>query len=399
MEEGSALQKPRARKYQLAVVDPDSRVRTKVVMQLALRADPVALETLAELNEGIDLSKPAVVVFGPGMANDTGWEQISRLRRDHPELGMVFAVEEVTLELLQKAMHSGVNDVVSVTGGEHSIAQIVDRVGDLVAALSSRVSQAAMPGKKGRLIVSFSTKGGVGKSTVASNLGVALAQQRPDEVVLVDADLQFGDVGVLLSIPPKHTVIDAAAAVHEGDPEFIRSVLTRHNDSGLLVLTAPLEPSSADQVRPEDMIAIVQQLQQLYEFVVVDMPPHFDDLVLALIEIADDVLLVASMDIPSIKNVKVGMQTLDLLSIAGNKIHLVLNRANAKVKLDVREVEQALGIPAEFPIPSDISVPQAVNRGVPVVLDNPRSPAARAVQTIAEKILADTNSEHPGGRV
>jgi pilus assembly protein CpaE len=117
------------------------------------------------------------------------------------------------------------------------------------------------------------------------------------------------------------------------------------------------------------------------------MPPHFDDLVLALIEEADTVLLVASMDIPSIKNLKVGIQTLDLLALAGDKLKLVLNRANARVHLDVADVERALGVTAEFRVPSDTAIPQAVNRGVPVVLDKPRAPAALALRSVAETFL------------
>jgi len=130
-------------------------------------------------------------------------------------------------------------------------------------------------------------------------------------------------------------------------------------------------------------------LRRTCEYVVVDMPPHFDDTVLALIEAADDVLVVASMDVPSVKNLKVGMQTLDLLSLAGEKIKLVLNRANAKVKLDVGEVEKALSLKTSYEVPSDIAVPQAVNRGVPVVVDNPRAPAARALETIADSIYGE----------
>jgi pilus assembly protein CpaE len=135
-------------------------------------------------------------------------------------------------------------------------------------------------------------------------------------------------------------------------------------------------------------------LQRMYDYIVVDMPPHFDDVVVALLLEADAVLLVASMDIPSIKNLKVGIQTLDLLSLAGNKLHLVLNRANARVHLDIGDVERALGVTAEYRIPSDIAIPQAVNRGVPVVLDKPRAPAALALRSLAESFLvSDTASE------
>jgi pilus assembly protein CpaE len=169
--------------------------------------------------------------------------------------------------------------------------------------------------------------------------------------------------------------------------------LVEHPATGLLVLPAPVEPSAADQVTPEQMLMIVETLRRMCEFVVVDMPPHFDDTVLALVEAADDVLVVASMDIPSIKNLKVGIQTLDLLSLAGDRVKLVLNRANAKVRLDVSEVERALSLKTSYHVPSDIAVPQAVNRGVPVIVDNPRSPAARALEDISQHLFGNSESD------
>ncbi len=120
---------------------------------------------------------------------------------------------------------------------------------------------------------------------------------------------------------------------------------------------------------------------------IVDLPTTFDDLTFALIEAADDVLLVGSMDIPSVKNLKIGMQALDLMTVAGSKLKLVLNRANTQVKLDVREIEQVLGIRADFPIPSDIAVPLSVNAGIPVVMYEPRSAAARALEHMATALL------------
>jgi pilus assembly protein CpaE len=206
---------------------------------------------------------------------------------------------------------------------------------------------------------------------------------------MVDADLQFGDVAVLLGIPPQHTTLDAANAIDALDRAVLDNLLAHHAPSGVRVLPAPIEPASADTISPETMVRIVRLLRELFEFVVVDMPPHFDDTVLALIEAADDVLVVASMDVPSIKNLKVGIQTLDLLSLAGEKIKLVLNRANAKVRLDVSDVERALALKTTFEVPSDIAVPQAVNRGVPVLVDSPRSPAARALETISDAIFGE----------
>jgi pilus assembly protein CpaE len=238
--------------------------------------------------------------------------------------------------------------------------------------------------------VTFSTKGGVGKSILATNLAVALATRSTKQVAIVDGDLQFGDVAVLLGIPPTHTTTDAAAAIDQADTALMDSFLATHPATGLRVLPAPVEPSAADSISPEQMLGIVHMLRTMCAFVIVDMPPHFDDVVLALLEEADDVFLVASMDIPSIKNLKVGIQTLGLLSLAGSKLRLVLNRANSKVNLDIADVERAIGLTVQFRVPSDVAVPQAVNRGVPVVLDKPRSASSIALSQIADAFLAET---------
>src|SRR5262249_56589239 len=195
----------------------------------------------------------------------------------------------------------------------------------------------------------------------------------------------------MLGIPPVHTTTDAAGAIETADEQLMDGLLATHDASSLRVLCAPVEPSAGDKITPQEMIGIVRMLQRMYDYIVIDMPPHFDDVVVALLIEADAVLLVASMDIPSIKNLKVGIQTLDLLSLAGNKLHLVLNRANARVHLDVGDVERALGVTAEYRIPSDIAIPQAVNRGVRVALEKPRAPAGLALRSLAESFLVTEN--------
>jgi len=213
----------------------------------------------------------------------------------------------------------------------------------------------------------------------------------------MDADLQFGDVSVMLGIPPDRTVVDAAAAIHYADPELMRNIVTRH-ESGLMVLPAPSEPTMSAGVAPDEMTAVCGGLQAISGFVVVDTATSFDDTTLGLLEAADDVLLVGSMDIPSVKNLKIGMQALDLVAIAGPKLRLVLHRANAQVKLDVREIEHVLGLKASFPIPYDLAVPLSINAGIPVVMHDPRSAAARAFEQIAASLLGPAVETSKGRR-
>jgi pilus assembly protein CpaE len=376
-----------AHRYRVFAVEPSERARTRITLELA-GIVPSPVKTVDEVTRQLVEGEPSVVVFGPGLSDEAGLREVERISRSFPQVGVVLLADELTMDLLQQALRAGVRDALTIDAGERPIRVAVERVGEAVASTANRAAAAAEPAKQGRIFCAFSTKGGVGKSVVSTNLAVLLATRNPGRTVLVDADLQFGDDAVLLGVPPLHTSADAAAVVETMDTQLLDGFLATHEASSLRVMCAPVEPAAGERITAEQMIGIVRMLRSMFDFVVVDMPPHFDDVVLALLEEADEVLLIASLDIPSIKNLKVGIQTLDLLAVAGSKLHLVMNRANARVHLDIADVERALGVSAEFRIPSDIAIPQAVNRGVPVVLDKPRSPAALALRALADRYLA-----------
>ena len=370
--------------FDIAVVEPDASLRTRLAVELAGAAQ---FETMEDLIQQLNPARPVVAVFGPGFASPIGFQHVHRVTSSHSSLGVVFAVYELSTDVLQQALRAGARDAI-VIGGEASLHQSVDRVGELLAGATPRPqTPATLTGEPGRLISVFSTKGGVGKTCVAINVAASMARRSPNPVVLVDGDLQFGDVSVMLGLPPQNTVLDAAAAVQYGDMELVQTLAAKHEATGLLVLPAPLEPMPTDALLPGEMVNICAALQSIAGHVVIDLPSVFNDYVLALIEASDDVLLVGSMDIPSIKNLKIGMQTLDLQAIAGPKLKLVLNHANAKVKLDVKEIERVLGLSANFAIPDDIAVPISVNAGRPVIVDEPKAPVSRALDFIAESLL------------
>jgi pilus assembly protein CpaE len=387
METPSPSERPGAHRYRVLAVEPDERARTRMTLELA-GIVPSPVTSIAEMTRELVEGEPTVLVFGPGLSDGAGLAEVQRITRSFPEVGVVLLADELTMPLLQEALRAGVRDALTIDAGERPIRIAVERVGEAIANVANRAAAAAEPAKQGRIVTTFSTKGGVGKSVVSTNLAVLLAARNPGRVALVDADLQFGDVAVLLGVPPLHTAADAAPVIDSIDVQLMDGFLATHEPSTLRVLCAPVEPAAGERITAEQMIGIVRLLRTMFDFVVVDMPPHFDDVVLALLEEADEVLLIASLDIPSIKNLKVGMQTLDLLSLAGDKLHLVMNRANARVHLDIADVERALGVAAEFRIPSDIAIPQAVNRGVPVVLDKPRAPAALALRALADRYSA-----------
>jgi pilus assembly protein CpaE len=387
---------PGSAPYDVAVVEPDPNLRTRLAVELSGAAQ---FETMEDLVQRLDPSRPVVAVFGPGFASPIGFQHVHRVTSSHTSLGVVFAVYELSTDILQQALRAGARDAV-VIGGEASLNQSVDRVGQLLAGAATVRAQApaARTGNPGRLISVFSTKGGVGKTCVAINVAAAMARRSPEPVVLVDGDLQFGDVAVMLGLQAQNTVLDAAAAVQYGDLELTQTLASKDPTTGLLVLPAPIESMPADALLPGEMVSICAAMQAVAGHVVIDLPSVFNDYVLAVIEASDDVLLVGSMDIPSIKNLKIGMQQLDLQAVAGPKLKLVLNHANAKVKLDVKEIERVLGMSANFPIPDDLAVPISVNAGRPVVVDDPKAPVTRALECVADALLGPIEVPKKGRR-
>jgi pilus assembly protein CpaE len=377
--------------FAVAVVDDDPKLRTRLAMQLGEAARAGSYPSIEALEERHGAGEPLIVVFGPSYAEADGLGQVEKLTRQRPEVGAVLVVEELSTQTLQAALRSGVKDVALATE-PGQLLEAVSRVAETLNVLPVRpapTGPSAAPVDQGRVVTVFSTKGGAGKSVVASNLAILLARKTDKPVVLVDADLQFGDVAVMLKLTPQHTIVDAVGSMHRLDPQLMQSLLVKHEPSGVYILPAPLEPAFADQVSAADLAKIVQILQTFAGYVVIDTPAQFNDVVLNLLEVSDDILLIAGMDIPNIKNVKLGLQTLRLLNTPMNKIKLVLNRANSKVKLDVSEVERALGVKADCLVPSDIVVPQSVNKGVPAVLDAPKSGVSRSLAQLADLLISE----------
>lgn len=379
----------------LAVVDPDPKLRTRLALQLGEDADVVTYSEVAALAEYAAPARPLVAIFGPGLADGPGLAEIERFTRARPDAGAILVAAELSTNLLQQALRSGVRDVLGAPTEATSLIESVERVSGTLTMVPTVPTSADDAVHLGRVVTVTSMKGGSGKSVVATNLAVALARRASRPVVLVDADLQFGDVAVMMRLVTPHTLVDAVAAQGRLDAQYLQSLLVRHEPSGLLVLPAPLEPSFAERVSGNDMSRIVELLRSFCEYVVVDTPAQFNDVVIGLIEQSDDVVIVAGLDIPSIKNTKLGLQTLRLLDVGDEKLSLLINRADSRVQVDVAEVERTLGLRAACLVPNDIVVPQSVNKGVPVMVDSPRSEAARAFDQLADRVAGGASSAAP----
>ena len=247
----------------------------------------------------------------------------------------------------------------------------------------------------GKVLGVFSPKGGVGRTTVAVNLALAAAQLSDRKIVLVDGDLTFGDVGVMLNLPPSRTISDLIPYANQLDEELLDTILATH-PSGLRVLLAPPKPELADLVTPEHMSLIVARLRELFDYVIVDTMVTLNDLTLAILDAADKVLVVTTPEIPAIKNVRAFLDTASALGYPADKIEVILNRADASPGLDISEVEASLGRRFTARIASGgLAVVEAANRGVPVVLSEPGSEVAQGIYSLVKTLIPEATATPP----
>lgn len=284
---------------------------------------------------------------------------------------------------VQEAFGVGADDIVVLHPGPYVPEQNQREVEFAIRKAVARTRGGAeRVADAGALICVLGSKGGVGKTLTAINLGAALAQ-RGHRTALVDLDLQFGDVSLALGLTPDTTLFDLAVSGGGLDAEKLDDFMLRHG-SGLRVLAAPARPDHAASVTAGMIADIYTLLRAEYEFVVVDTPPSFTPEVITTIDVASWVCMVGMLDALSVKNTRLGLETLNLMNFPEDRVRVALNRANTNVGLTQKDAITLLGRVPDVLIPSDREVTQSVNEGVPVVLGSRRSEASRALNALAD---------------
>ncbi len=341
----------------LLIVDPDDQSATWLAGILAELAEQLIRTTspdeamAAFATEGPDVLG---VVVGPGSSDADAVALAGRLQEAAPDVAVVLLRQEGqdSGELLRAALRAGVRDVVTALSDPAAVRGACARALELTRALRGlggapdrRPAAAADPAraKAGKLITVFSSKGGCGKTFVATNLALALAAHA--EVALVDLDLHFGDVAIMLQLFPARTIQDAARASGGGlDPVTMKSFLTRHQ-SGLWALVAPSEPTVADTISPTAVVTILRALRQRFGYVVVDTPAAFSDQVLAAFDESDAIAMLATLDVPSIKNLKLALRTMESLRYPRDKTCLVINTRSRRAASPRRSADSPTSSP------------------------------------------------------
>lgn len=241
-----------------------------------------------------------------------------------------------------------------------------------------------------RIITILSPKGGSGKTTVGVNLAVELAARHPREVVLLDLDLQFGDVAGVLRLSPKNT-IGGIARRWPVDSANLKLALTPHN-SGLYTLCAPLTPAEADDVTAAHVAGVVSVLHQSFPYVIVDTDPGLSERVLSALDMCTDVVMVCATDVPSIQGLAKALEALDVVGLTAPRRHFLLNRSDAKVGVDLDEIEKTVGAPIDVRVPSSIDVVKATNGGVPIMQSRSNDAIVKSFERLADRFDSSANA-------
>lgn len=358
------------------------------VKVIAATAEIPELEALLRKNQDV------VLIIGPSFKREDSVSIAEAISGEYPQLGIVLISSDMTTDLLHGALRVGIRDVLPSATTAKQLLPAVERayqhsqrIRNAVARLKKEpaVVTEKQSQKQAKVITFFSAKGGVGKTVIASNIAVALAQQNGSRVVLLDLDLQFGDVAVMLQLTPERTIYDAVSSVDKLDTDMMKGFLTDHS-SGLKTLLSPVQPEQADGISNREISKIIEVLRGMSDYLLIDTSPSFDDNILAVLDNSDEICLVATMDVPSLKNTKLSVHMMELLQYPKEKITLLLNRANSKVRLSPRDVERTLEMRPIVNVPSDVIVPLSVNKGIPLVLDLPKSIVSRSLFQLVDHL-------------
>lgn len=321
-------------------------------------------------------------ILGPGLPLPEAMAVSERMRTAFPTASVVMVRDTVDAAVLTQAMHAGVREV--LTASElPSVQAALQRAHALWAALRGT---AAGPSKTGKVITIFSPKGGVGKTTMSVNLGIALMDGGSNRVCVVDLDLAFGDIAITLQLFPTHSIEHAIGGEESMDYAFIEELMTPH-ESGLMVLAAPSQPDARERVSGALVTRLLQTLQQHFDYIVLDTAPAFDEQTLTALDETDECIIVATLDVPTLKNVKVALETLDILGVAEGHRHLLLNRADEQVGIGADKVEGILGMKVSVAVATSLDIAKATNAGRPLMLSSPSHPSSKSVKALADQLM------------
>jgi pilus assembly protein CpaE len=348
---------------------------------------PVRLVSLADAHDrnAVELQEAAdLVVVGCAEEREEALELIGTAARQRGDRPVVALYSGSPNGFLERAFEAGADDLITLPQSSSQLAFAFEK------ALARRRGSTSTASDRGRLVTVLGPKGGTGKTLTSCNVAVALALAG-SSAAIVDLDLQFGDVGLALGLKPERTIYDLVVAGGSLDGDKVDSFLADH-PSGARALLAPLRPDQAAAVTVSFLREVFEILRSRYEVVVVDTPPAFTPEVIAAVDNSSELCVVGMLDALSLKDTKIGLETLAQMGYASDGLTLVLNRADTNVGISEQDVERLLGRRPDVLVPSDRAIPRAITAGQPIVVAEPKSNAAKAFSGLAQRYAKSSSN-------
>jgi pilus assembly protein CpaE len=393
-----------ADKIRVLIVDDIAETRENVRKLLQFEPDVEVVGAARSGKEGIQLAQeldPDVVLMDINMPDIDGITATENIRRKSPHIQVVILSVQNDQNYMRRAMLAGARDFLTKPPMGDELISAIRRASEMARIERSKnvqgrgstpmaglpTSVPTLPGLlQGKVVTVYSPKGGVGTTTLAVNLAIALHNE-DTRVVLVDGNLQFGDVAVFINEQGKNTIIEIAPRIEELDSEIIEEIMIKHQASGIHVLAAPSKPEYAEKVSAEQFGRVIHLLKQLYAYVVVDTSSTLTDVTLTTIDNSDVVVVVTTQEIPAIKNVSLSLDLLHTLGVQKDRVVLAMNRFDKRIAITPERVGKNLkqDVAAVVPLDERIVI-NAVNRGIPFMVDNKNQLVGRGVYALAEAV-------------
>ena len=375
----------------IMVVDDNVATRNNLRKLLELEADMEVVCDAANGEEAVRkaaILAPDIILMDINMPGMDGIAATEVLSNEFPQSMVIVVSVQGEQEYLRRAMAAGAKDYL-VKPFESS--ELLECIRHIFNREQKRREKFRKPEKKATLaktVTIFSTKGGIGKTTIATNLGAALGFDDDNKVCIVDLDLQFGDVSLFLNIVPNVTIAELVKEIDNLDASLLSSYLTKYKEN-VHILAAPFRPEQADSITQSHVTAIIKELQFHYDYIIVDTAPAFSEMILGVLDLSTTVFVATSQDLPTLKNVKLCLEILESLHYPEDKIKLILNRANSVGGMSIKDSEDVLQRRILSYLPSDgRTVVTAVNKGIPFVVSDPDTVVAQNVLRLANYIIS-----------
>jgi pilus assembly protein CpaE len=390
------------------IVDDIPETRENLKKLLFFETDIEVVDTATSGEEAVARARelrPDIILMDINMPGLDGISAGELITKDVPQAQIIMMSVQGEADYLRRSMLAGAREFLIKPFSSEELVSTIRRVYDLGAtqraaavhapaptahSASTPTAAAAARAKGGQVIAVYAPKGGVGCSTIAVNLAVAMREAKPDsKILLIDANLQFSGVDVLLNIQAQRTIVDLAEKVDDLDDEFVNSVISSHT-SGIKVLLAPPRPELADLVNASQMQGTLTELRKFFDLIIIDTESALHDLELTILDMATRIVLITTAEIPSIKNAKLFFDVAHALEYPNEKILLVVNESDQRGGIRVVDIEQSIRHPVACAIPVEERVAStAVNQGVPLVLTHRNSIMAQRINDLARQLLAD----------